>query len=36
MLGASRSEQLVQNLDAIDLAGQLDEGTWKRVEAATN
>lgn len=35
ILGASRIEQLHQNLDALTLAHELDEGVWARLEAAT-
>jgi aryl-alcohol dehydrogenase-like predicted oxidoreductase len=35
MLGATRSEQLLQNLEALELGARLDEGAWSRVEAAT-
>ena len=35
LLGASRVEQLLQNLQALDLAERLDEATWRRIEAAT-
>jgi aryl-alcohol dehydrogenase-like predicted oxidoreductase len=35
MLGATRSEQLLQNLEALELGARLDEGAWLRVEAAT-
>ena len=34
ILGASRPEQLIQNLDALELADRLSEGDWQRVEAA--
>ena len=35
ILGASRPEQLLQNLQALDLAGRLGEADWQRVESAT-
>jgi voltage-dependent potassium channel beta subunit len=35
LLGASRVEQLLQNLQALDLAERVDEATWRRIEAAT-
>jgi voltage-dependent potassium channel beta subunit len=35
LLGASRVEQLLQNLGALDLADSLDDGAWRRVEAVT-
>ncbi|MCC7248655.1 MAG: aldo/keto reductase [Lysobacter sp.] len=35
IMGASRIEQLHQNLDALTLAHELDEGVWARLEAAT-
>ncbi len=35
MLGASRTSQLLQNLQALDLSERLDDAVWKRVEAAT-
>ncbi|WP_396615701.1 aldo/keto reductase [Lysobacter soli] len=34
ILGASRPEQLIQNLEALELAERLSEGDWQRVEAA--
>lgn len=34
ILGASRPEQLVQNLEALELAQRIGEGDWQRVEAA--
>ncbi len=34
ILGASRPEQLVQNLQALELIDQLDEACWTRVRAA--
>lgn len=34
ILGASRVEQLVQNLGALALADALDDGEWRQVEAA--
>ncbi len=36
ILGASRPEQLLQNLEALDVAERLDEGDWQRIEAATS
>lgn len=35
LVGASRVEQLLQNLSALDLAARFDEATWRRLEAAT-
>lgn len=35
ILGASKLEQLHQNLDALTLAHELDESVWARLEAAT-
>ena len=35
LLGATRKEQLLQNLEALDLVERFDENTWARVEAAT-
>ena len=34
ILGASRPEQLVQNLEALELVERLQEADWQRVEAA--
>jgi len=34
ILGASRPEQLIQNLEALELSERLSEGDWQRVEAA--
>ncbi|MEO5566146.1 MAG: aldo/keto reductase [Luteimonas sp.] len=34
MLGASRTAQLVENLEALELVERFDESTWKRVEAS--
>lgn len=34
ILGASRVEQLLQNLQALELAERVDEAGWQRVEAA--
>ena len=34
ILGASRPEQLLQNLAALELQRDLGEDTWARVEAA--
>ena len=34
ILGASRVAQLLQNLEALDVAGRVDEADWARVEAA--
>ena len=34
MMGASRNEQLLQNLEALDVVERLGEGDWKRVEAS--
>ena len=36
ILGASRVEQLRANLQAIALAGRLDEAVWRRAEAITS
>jgi hypothetical protein len=36
MLGATNKEQLVQNLEALDLAERFDDATWSRIEAATS
>jgi len=35
ILGATRREQILQNLEALDLAERFDEQTWARLEAAT-
>ena len=35
MMGASRNEQLLQNLEALDVLERLGEADWKRVEAST-
>lgn len=35
ILGASRVEQLLQNLDALELAERVDDASWRRIEAAT-
>lgn len=35
ILGATRVEQLLDNLGALELAQTLDEGAWRRLEAAT-
>jgi voltage-dependent potassium channel beta subunit len=35
LLGASRTAQLLQNLDALALVDRFDDGTWARLEAAT-
>lgn len=35
ILGASKLEQLHQNLDALTLAHELEDGVWARLEAAT-
>lgn len=35
LLGASRVSQLLENLAALELAGQVDEAAWRRIEAAT-
>ncbi len=34
ILGASRPEQLLQNLQALELLERIDESTWQRLEAA--
>lgn len=35
MLGASRAEQLAENLEALALLERLDDAAWQRVEAST-
>ena len=35
ILGASRVEQLLQNLAALDLVESVDDAVWRRIEAAT-
>jgi voltage-dependent potassium channel beta subunit len=35
LLGATRKDQLLQNLEALDLVGRFDDATWSRLEAAT-
>ncbi|ALN65389.1 putative voltage-gated potassium channel subunit beta [Lysobacter antibioticus] len=35
ILGASRTEQLLQNLQALDWVERIDEAGWQRVESAT-
>jgi voltage-dependent potassium channel beta subunit len=35
ILGASRVEQLQQNLDALELSHRFDSGVWARIEAVT-
>jgi aryl-alcohol dehydrogenase-like predicted oxidoreductase len=35
ILGASRVEQLLQNLDGLALAESVGDAVWRRVEAAT-
>ena len=35
MLGATKKEQLVQNLEALELTERFDDATWSRIEAAT-
>ena len=35
LLGASRVEQLLQNLTALELAQRFDDAVWRRLEAAT-
>ena len=35
LLGASRKEQLLQNLEALELVDRFDESTWAKLEAAT-
>lgn len=35
ILGASRPEQLLQNLQALELADRIDEASWKRIEAVS-
>ncbi|HEY5780792.1 MAG TPA: aldo/keto reductase, partial [Lysobacter sp.] len=34
ILGASRPEQLLQNLQALELVERLGEADWQRIEAA--
>lgn len=34
ILGASQPRQLLQNLEALDLAGRVDEAGWRQVECA--
>ena len=34
ILGASRREQLLQNLQALELIEQIDEADWRRIEAS--
>jgi len=34
LLGASRVEQLLQNLEALELATRVDDPSWRRIEAA--
>ncbi|MCC8364035.1 aldo/keto reductase [Lysobacter sp. A6] len=36
MLGATKVAQLLQNLEALDLAERFDDATWSRLEAATS
>ena len=36
ILGASRIEQLLQNLEALTLADTVDDAVWRRVEAVTS
>jgi aryl-alcohol dehydrogenase-like predicted oxidoreductase len=35
ILGASRTEQLLQNLQALDVLARMEEAGWQRVKAAT-
>jgi aryl-alcohol dehydrogenase-like predicted oxidoreductase len=35
ILGASRVEQLIENLDALELGHRFDPSVWARIEAAT-
>lgn len=35
ILGATRKQQLLENLDALSLSERLDEGVWQQAEAAT-
>ena len=35
LLGATRTEQLLQNLEALELVERFDDATWSRLEAAT-
>ena len=34
ILGASRAEQLLQNLQALELSERIGEAEWRRIEAA--
>ena len=34
LLGASRVDQLLQNLEALELAARVDQQSWRRIEAA--
>ena len=36
LLGASRPQQLLQNLDALALSERFDDSVWRRLEAATS
>lgn len=35
LLGASRTAQLIENLQALELVTRFDESTWRRIEATT-
>lgn len=35
LLGASRTAQLIENLQALELLARFDESTWRRLEATT-
>jgi voltage-dependent potassium channel beta subunit len=35
LLGATRTDQLLQNLEALDLLERFDDATWSRIESAT-
>ena len=35
LLGATKVEQLLQNMEALDAGARIDAATWTRIEAAT-
>src|SRR6478672_1197082 len=35
LLGATKVEQLLQNMEALDAGARIDAATWARIEAAT-